>query len=105
MVNINSSEAASKVAEDKQPQASVDTSQKITHAIIIDELKKVKTTASAVNGNRYIIMLRKNEDPLTFKSNVEFKRYLGITGRRQGEVAKEYGPQQVAGKYIIHVPK
>ena len=72
--------------------------------MIQNELEKVEAKSATIR-NRYIIMLRAGEDPLTFRSNADFKRYLGITGRRQGEVAKEYGPQEVANKNIIHVPK
>ena len=65
----------------------------------------METTASAVNGNRHIIMFRADKDPLTFKSNADFKRYLGEIGRQKAAVTKQYGPQTVAGQDTIHVPK
>ena len=93
-------------AEDKKSSPSADTSEKITAAMIQKELKKVEAKSAKKTGNRYIILLRAGQDPLTFKSNAEFQRYIGITGHvRQVKVALEYGPQQVAGQYIIHVPK
>ena len=74
--------------------------------MIKDEFKKVKEKSSTITGSRYIIVLHADKDPLTFKSNVDFARYLGITGNiRKARVKPAYGGQQVAGKYIIHVPK
>ena len=74
--------------------------------MIKEDLKKFGTKKSASAGNRYIIILRAGKDPLTFKSNAEFQRYLGITGNaRKAGVTEEYGPQTVAGQAIIHVPK
>ena len=105
VVNTNSSEAASKVAEDKQPQASADTSEKITKAVTMEDLENFETKESTSTGNRYIIILRAGQDPLRFRSNAEFKRYLGKIGKRQASVKAAYEPQQVAGQDIIHVPK
>ena len=110
VITPKSSDATLKVAEDKKSSPSADTSEKITDAMIQIELNKFGTKKSTSAGNRYIIMLRAGKDPLTFRSNAEFKRYLKITGNVTGHVRKvrvkpEYGGQQVAGKYIIHVPK